>query len=114
MKTLINELLATYDKYDEFKRQLENYHHFVQSENGKFVYDVLKTCQAGVVNELLSLRFTKLTPGKKDVEQQVIYQLNQIFTFLMAPMRVVNEKKRKKFLMGAATPNPTRKGKKNG
>jgi hypothetical protein len=105
MKTLINELLATYDKYDEFKRQLENYHHFVQSENGKFVYDVLKTCQAGVVNELLSLRFTKLTPGKKDVEQQVIYQLNQI---------VVNEKKRKKFLMGAATPNPTRKGKKNG
>lgn len=114
MKTLINELLETYDKYDEFKRQLENYHHFVQSEQGKFVFDVLRACQTSVVNECLTLRFTKLSPTDKDVAQKVIYQLNQIFTFLMAPMGVVNKKKSRKILMGAATPNPARKDKKNG
>ena len=113
MKTLINELLETYDNHDEFKRQLENYHHFVQSESGKFVYDVFKVCQTSIVNELLTARYTKLSPAEKDVTQKIIYQLNQIFTFLMAPMRMVNKKKSKKFLMGAAVPNPTRKEKEN-
>lgn len=118
MKNLITDLLDTYDRYDEFKRQLENYHNFVQSEDGKFVHDVFKTSKLAMIHELLSARFTKLTAGEKDVQQRVIYQLDQMFDFLMAPMRVVNERKNRrtaiynpKDLMGAANPNPAKKGK---
>ncbi len=109
MKTLINELLETYDKHDGFKQELEKYHHFITSDEGKFVFDVLKLCQTSVVNEVISLRFTKMTAQEKDVGQKVIYQLNQIFTFLMGPMREVNKKAARKRLMGAATPNPAGK-----
>ena len=116
MRTLINELIETYDKFDEFKRQLELYHNFVQSEDGKFIQDVFFHCQTRMVKALLSLRFTKLSPTAKDVEQRTIYQVNEMLEFLMAPMRVVNEKKAKKIppnLMGAVNKSNER-GKTNG
>jgi hypothetical protein len=119
VRNLINELIETYDRYDEFKRQLESYHNFIKSENGKFAHDVLLLCQTSVVRELLSPRFTKLSPAEKDVQQRTIYQLNQVFDFLMAPMRKVNERhSRKKSLnpksMGAAIPKSNEEGKKHG
>lgn len=119
MKNLINELIDTYEKYDEFKRQLEGYHNFIKSEDGKFAADVLRICQASAVKELLTVRFTKLPASEKDVMQRTIYQLNQVFEFLMAPMTEVNKKKQRVHKlnpvpMGAARPNPTRKEKKNG
>ena len=116
MRTLINELIETYDKFDEFKHQLESYHNFVQSENGKFVQDVFFHCQTRMVKALLSLRFTKLSPTEKDVEQRTIYQINQMLEFLMAPMRVINEKKAKRIkpnLMGAVNKS-NKEGNKNG
>ena len=119
MKNLINELIDTYEKYDEFKRQLENYHNYIKSEDGKFAADVLKICQASAVKELLTARYTRLPASEKDVVQRTIYQLNQVFEFLMAPMAEVNRKKARvhklnPVSMGAVRPNPTRKEKKNG
>ena len=119
MKNLIQDLLDTYERFDDFKRQLELYHKFVSSEDGRFVYDVFKTSKLAMINELLSARFTKLTAGEKDVQQRVIYQLDQVFDFLMAPLRLVNERKSRrtaiynpKNLMGADT-NPAKKGQKS-
>jgi hypothetical protein len=116
MKNLITDLLDTYDNYDEFKRQLENYHNWVQSEDGQFVHDVFKTSKLAMTLELLSARFTKLSAGEKDVQQRVIYQLDQVLEFLMAPMKVVNERHNRrsaiynpKNLMAAGT-KPAKKG----
>lgn len=118
MKNLINELIDTYNNYDEFKRQLENYHRFVNSEDGKFVYDIFQTLKLTLTLELLSARFTKLPATEKDVQQRTIYQIDQILDFLMRPMGVINEKKSRTMTyapksMVAAT-KPTRKGNKNG
>ena len=107
MRNLITQIVDNYQNYDEFKRSLESYHKFIKSESGKFAFDVLRLCQTTCVNELLTTRYTKLEPTEKDVQQRTIYQLNQILTFLMAPMTEVNRKKKKKALMGAALPNPT-------
>jgi hypothetical protein len=121
VKNLITDLLNTYERFDEFKRQLENYHNWVQSEDGQFVHDVFKTSKVSILQELLSARFTKLSAGEKDVQQRVIYQLDQVFDFLMAPMRVVNERNKMRSatynprdLMGAGKLNPAKKGKKHG
>lgn len=116
MRTLINELLETYEKFDEFKQQLETYHNFVQSEDGKFIQDVFFHCQTRMVKALLSLRFTKLPANEKDVEQRAIYQINEMLEFLMAPMRVINEKKARRIkpnLMGAVNKS-NKEGKKHG
>ena len=107
MKNLIAQIVDNYQNYDEFKHSLESYHRFITSEDGKFAFDVLRLCQTTCVAELLTSRYTKLTPTEKDVQQKTIYQLNQIFTFLMAPMAEINRKNKKKALMGAALPNPT-------
>ena len=117
MRSLIQNLLDTYDSHDEFKRQLENYHNYIQSEDGRFAHDVFKTSKLAVLSELLSARFTKLPADEKDIQQRVFYQLDQMFDFLMAPMRLVNEKHRKqaaiynpKTLMGANLTKSNKKG----
>ncbi len=116
MKNLITDLIDTYEKHDEFKRQLENYHNYVESDDGRFVHDIFKTSKLAILSELLSARFTKLPATEKDVQQRVLYQLDQMLEFLMAPMRVVNEKRRRRSatynpnLMGAVKPNPAKRG----
>ena len=114
MKNLINELLSTYNKYDEFKRKLQNYDNYIKSEEGEFVRDVFRTTKLAITVEMFTARFTKLPAGEKDVEQRTFYQLDQMLDFLMAPMKVVNEKSKPMGtygpqLMGAGKPNPTRK-----
>jgi hypothetical protein len=116
MRNLINELLDTYNKYDEFKRKLQNYDNYIKSDEGAFVRDVLKTTKLAINVEVFTARFTKLSAVEKDVQQRTFYQLDQMLDFLMAPMRVVNEKSKsmKTYgpkLMGAAKPNPARKEK---
>ena len=117
MRSLIQKLLDTYDSHDEFKRQLENYHNYIQSEDGRFAHDVFKTSKMALLAELLSARYTKLPASEKDIQQRVFYQLDQMFDFLMAPMRTVNEKHRKreaiynpKTLMGANLIKSNKKG----
>jgi hypothetical protein len=113
---LINELIDTYEQYDEFKQLLENYHNFVQGDNGKFVHDVLKTTKLSILNEMLSARHTKLPAAEKDITQRAYYQIDQMLDFLMAPMRIINERRERHKAyqsMGAVTPNPARKDKKN-
>ena len=119
MKSLISELLSTYEKYDEFKRKLENYHHYVQGDEGEFVRDVLKTTKLAIAMEMFTARYTKLPAGEKDVQQRTFYQIDQMLDFLMAPMRVINERSKKMStygpqLMGTGKPNPARKEQKNG
>jgi hypothetical protein len=120
MRNLIQRLLDTYEVHDEFKRQLENYHNYIQSEDGRFAHDVFKTSRLAIMSELLSARYTKLPAGTKDVQQRVFYELDRMFDFLMAPMRMVNEKRAKRTAiynpkaMGAKNSNPTRKGTKHG
>lgn len=116
MKSLINELLDTYNRYDEFKRKLQNYHNYITSEEGEFVRDVFRTTKLAITVEMFTARFTKLSAGEKDVQQRTFYQLDQMLDFLMAPMKVVNEKSKKMStygpqLMGAVKPNPTGKEK---
>lgn len=118
MRNLINQLLDTYERHDEFKRQLENYHNFVQGDEGRFVYDVFKTSKLTMLQELLSWRYTKLTATEKDVQQRTIYQLDQMLEFLMAPMRMVNERKSRRSAilnpqksMAAAKTKPAKRGK---
>jgi len=116
MKNLISELLSTYEKYDEFKRKLENYHNYVQSDDGEFVRDVFKTTKLAITVEMFTARYTKLPAEEKDVLQRTFYQIDQMLDFLMAPMRVVNERSRSMGtygpkLMGAGKPNPARKEK---
>ena len=117
MRSLIQNLLDLYEENDEFKRKLENYHNYIQSDDGRFAHDVFHTSKIGVLSELLSARFTKLPADEKDVQQRVFYQLDQMFDFLMAPMRLVNEKHRKqaaiynpKTLMGANQIKSNKKG----
>ena len=116
MKNLIRELLDTYDKYDEFKRKLQNYHNYITSDEGEFVRDVFRTTKLALTVEMFSARFTKLPAGEKDVQQRTFYQIDKMLDFLMAPMKVVNEKSKSMGtygpkLMGAGTPNPARKEK---
>jgi hypothetical protein len=116
MKNLISELLDTYNRYDEFKRKLQNYHNYIQSDEGEFVRDVFKTTKIAMNVEMFTARFTKLTAGEKDIKQRTFYELDQMLDFLMAPMRVVNEKSKSMGtygpkIMGAGKPNPTGKDK---
>ena len=114
MKNLISELLDTYDRYDEFKRKLQNYHNYIQSDEGEFVRDVFKTTKLAMNVEMFTARFTKLPASEKDIKQRTFYELDQMLDFLMAPMRVVNAKSKSMGtygpkLMGAVKPNPARK-----
>ena len=116
MKNLIRELLDTYERYDEFKRKLQNYHNYIESDEGEFVRDVFRTTKMAINVEMFSARFTKLSASEKDVQQRTFYQLDQMLDFLMAPMRVVNERSKSMGtygpkLMGAVKPNPARKDK---
>jgi hypothetical protein len=114
MRSLISELLSTYEKYDEFKRKLQNYDNYITGEEGSFVRDVFRTTKLAITVEMFTARFTKLSAGEKDVQQRTFYQLDQMLDFLMAPMKVVNEKTKTMGtygpqLMGAGKPNPTGK-----
>ena len=116
MKNLIRELLDTYDRFDEFKRKLQNYHNYITSDEGEFVRDVFRTTKVAMNVEMFSARFTKLPASEKDIKQRAFYELDQMLDFLMAPMRVVNEKSKGMStygpkLMGAVKPNPARKEK---
>jgi hypothetical protein len=115
VKNLISELISTYNQYDEFKRKLQNYHNYVTSPEGEFVRDVFKTTKLAIITEVFTARYTKQSAEDKDVQQRTFYQLDQMLDFLMAPMRVVNEKTKKMSTygpspMGAVT-NSTRKEK---
>lgn len=92
MKPLLRELVKLYQENDEFKRRLESYQRAIKSEDWKFLTDTILVIKGNIYTDMLSARYTKLTPSEKDVAQRTYYQLMQVLEFLQDPLKWIKSK----------------------
>jgi hypothetical protein len=77
---------------DEYQRRLTDIGRVVKSPEWKYVIQILWTIKNEMAIELMSSKFTALTPDEKDRTQAVYANINEWIDFLTSPMNWVGKK----------------------
>ena len=77
---------------DEYQRRLVDLTAVAKSPEWKYVVQILWTIKNELAIELLSTKFTALTPDEKDRTQAVYANINEWINFLTSPMSWVRKK----------------------
>jgi len=88
------KFVEVYESNDAFRRKLEDYERAMKTPQWEFLRDSILVLRGNMANELLSLRFAKLDPNEKDVQQRVYYHFNQLLEFLEHPTEHIKNKRR--------------------
>jgi len=87
MKSLLNNFVVYYDKYEEFQRKVDQYQRAIESKEWEFLKDTILVIKSEMYQQLLSKKFTDMNAGDKDVLQKTYYNVNQILDYLESPVR---------------------------
>ena len=86
MRNLLKDFLELYRTNEEFQSRVSNYVRYLQTDDGKFIRDVVLTIKGNMLDEIFSKKFTELDKEIKDVQQRTYYQVHEILDFVINPM----------------------------
>lgn len=93
MRNLLKPLIEL-STNSEFQTRQAAYERVLKSKEWEFVRDTLLTLKSRMLNDMLSLEYTKLDPTEKDVRQRAYYQMDELITFLSNPTKWIRFKRR--------------------
>jgi hypothetical protein len=108
VRDLLNSFIELANTNEQFRQRLGDYERVSKSKQWQFVRDVLLTIKGTILDDMLSMKHTKLDPVEKDVRQRTYYQINILLDFLMEPSMWI--KKKRKFLPTVRQGNTKPKG----
>lgn len=87
MKSLLNNFVTYYSKFNEFQNKVDEYQRAIETKEWKFLKDTILVVKSQMVQDLLSKEFTNMNAGDKDVLQKTYYNINLILDYLENPVR---------------------------
>lgn len=108
MQNLLNEFVKHYQRDDNFKRQVDQYQRSLSSGEQDFIKNIFLLYKGLMSNDMISRRYTSLSPDEKDIIQKTYYNLNLLFDFLLYPNKWMEKKTGlRKFLSNVTTGKET-------
>ena len=92
MKSLLNQFVHFYQTDPEFQREINNFQLAIKSSQWKFYKQMLLIIRGIMANNMFSKQFTTLDAKEKDIAQRTYYNIDQILTFLLDPLKWIEKK----------------------
>lgn len=93
MRKLVKIFEKTYNKSDDFVRQMEGYSRALKTEDWKFLVNAISLIKMEMSYDMFSEKYTNMSEGEKDVLQKTYYQTMLILEFLGNPERWIKKRK---------------------
>lgn len=111
MKKLVKIFENTYNKNDDFVRQMESYSRVLNTEDWKFLVNAISLIKMEMSYDMFSEKYTNMSERQKDVLQKTYYQTMLILEFLGNPKRWISKRMEyKKKLADLAKKNSKQRG----
>ena len=94
MKNLLNQFLELYKKNEAFQQELGQLDRAKATKEWKFYTDLLITIKGIMATDMFSKHHTLLDEREKDVIQRTYYNIDQMLTFLLNPVRWIEKRSR--------------------
>ena len=98
MKNLLNQFADYYEKNEEFQREMANFQYVVKSKDWAFYKKMLMIIKGVMATDMFTHKYTSLPAVEKDVMQKTYYNIDQILTFLLDPIKWMKEKSKWRYL----------------
>lgn len=92
MKNLLAQFIQIYQTDAEFQREINNFQLAIKSHQWKFYKQMLLIIKGIMANDMFSKQFTTLDTKEKDIAQRTYYNIDQILTFLLDPLKWIEKK----------------------
>lgn len=94
IKNLLSDFVKFYEENEAFKQQLGQLDRVKATKEWKFYTDLLITIKGIMASDMFSKHHTLLDEREKDIVQRTYYNIDQMLTFLMNPLRWMKKKSR--------------------
>ena len=110
MKSLLNNFVRYFNKYEDFQQKVDQYERAQVTAEWKFLQETILVIKSEMGSQLLSKEVANMNAQDKDVLVRTYHHINQILDYLQSPARWFRYRNRLKQVL---TPNFKGKDKPN-